>query len=257
MNRFIAVVFAATFALLSGCTTHQPDTLTQISTINALLAGAYDGQMSCSELLENGDFGIGTFDRLDGEMVVCDGTVYQVRSDGKVYTPALNTTTPFAAVTHFKPEIRIAVQAGTDFAGIEKLIDQAAPQENLFCAIRLEGTFRKMKTRSVPAQEKPYPALAEVAKHQPVFEYEAIEGTVIGFRCPEYVEGINVPGYHLHFLSKDKTCGGHILAFETEAVSGAMDLNNCFLMILPEDPDALAGIELAADRSAELEAVEK
>ncbi|MBN2162998.1 MAG: acetolactate decarboxylase [Pontiellaceae bacterium] len=244
-------------ALLAGCASTPHETLTQISTINALLAGAYDGQMRCDELLKQGDFGIGTFDRLDGEMVVCDGTVYQVRSDGKVYTPSPETTTPFAAVTCFDPEQQITISSGADFDAVEKIVDQAAPQKNLFCAIRIDGSFRKMKTRSVPAQNKPYPPLVEVAKHQPVFEYENISGTIIGFRCPQYIEGLNIPGYHLHFLSADKTKGGHILAFEIANAEARIDIANRLTMILPRDTAALADVELGADRSHELEAVEK
>jgi acetolactate decarboxylase len=113
-----------------------------------------------------------------------------------------------------------------------------------------------MKVRSVSKQEKPYPPLAEVAQQQSVFEYIGVSGTIVGFRCPSFVKGINVPGYHLHFISDDKTKGGHILGFTT--IGGNLQLDTCnrFYMVLPE-LEQFAGLDLSKDRSEELEKVEK
>ena len=87
------------------------------------------------------------------------------------------------------------------------------PPKTCFYAVMIQGEFSYVKTRSVPAQEKPYPPLAEVTKNQPTFEFTDVTGTMVGFRCPPYVTGINVPGYHLHFLTDDRTAGGHLLEF--------------------------------------------
>ena len=243
--------------LITGCMSVQKDTVMQLSTIDALLAGAYDGDLSCRELLKHGSMGIGTFDGLAGEMIVVDSQVYQVKADGKVYRPEMSTTTPFAAVCHFEPDSRLSVPEDLDYQGVKDLLDKAAPNENVFVAIRIKGKFRTMHTRSVPAQTKPYPKLAEVAKNQPEFKMKDLSGTIVGFRCPPYVTGIGVPGYHLHFLSEDLKSGGHILGFTTLAAEAEIDICNRFYLVLPGDGSSLDSLDLSSDRSAELHAVEQ
>jgi acetolactate decarboxylase len=251
MKKFL-IAFA--FLIVAGCLPHA-NRITQTSTIDALLSGAYDGQVQCSKLLEYGNFGIGTFDRLDGEMAVLDGKVYQIKSDGKVYRPSLNIKTPFASVCNFKPEIVNNVR-GLNFQTAQAMLEEKNPNPNLFLAVKITGTFKHIKVRSVPAQNKPYPPLVEVAKNQPVFEMNDVSGTIIGFRCPPFVKGVNVPGSHFHFLSQDFTRGGHVLDFEIAKAKCEFGEYNELLLILPED-DALKNIDLSKDKTLELQKVEK
>jgi acetolactate decarboxylase len=242
--------------LVAACAGPQRDTAFQTSTIDALLAGVYDGELTGAELLKHGDFGIGTFDGLDGEMIVLDGTIFQVRADGKVYRPELSVKTPFATVCRFSPDRALSVPAGTDFKALEALLDRRAPNRNLFYAIRLTGRFRFVRTRSVPGQQKPYPPLVEVTRNQPEFEMHDVSGTVVGFRCPAYVKGINVPGYHLHFLDDARTKGGHILKIEIEEAFCEVDMLDRYALKLPVNTTAFADTDLSRDRSAELTDVE-
>lgn len=253
IGRVSAVIFL--LVLMAGCAA-QHNQLTQVSTIDAILAGTYDGIMTCDNLTRYGDFGIGTFDRLDGEMVILDGTVYQVRGDGKVYRPHASVKTPFAAIVPFDSDVTETLPAGIGFASLQEIIDKRAPNKNLFAAVRVRGSFRWMKTRSVPAQSKPYPPLVEVTKTQAVFDLQDVRGTIVGFRSPPYVKGINVPGYHLHFISEDLEQGGHILDFELTKGTADIDLCNKFLLILPED-DRFGTVNLGVDRSEELERAER
>ncbi|MDY6972724.1 MAG: acetolactate decarboxylase [Thermodesulfobacteriota bacterium] len=259
MKKSIAVLCVLLFLVVgaTGCLTTPPNTLTQISTIDAILAGAYDGQITCKELLLYGDFGIGTFDRLDGEMILTGGKIYQVKDDGKVYTPSTSLSTPFASVVKFDTDIATSVDKETNFHGLEQIVDGAVSNINAFCAIRVKGLFRSMKTRSVPAQNKPYAPLVEITRNQPVFNSGQTTGTVVGFRCPVYVKGINVPGYHLHFISEDFTFGGHILEFILEKGTVEIDTCNKFFLILPEDENTFGEIDLSLDRSGELEEAER
>jgi acetolactate decarboxylase len=243
--------------LFYGCSCIPNKTVTQVSTIDALLAGAYDGQMYCRDLLRYGDFGIGTFDRLEGEMVVLDGNIYQVKADGSVFIPSASMTTPFASVCRFVGDTSFRLEGGSDFQSVCRAIDRAVPNRNVFCAVKITGAFRKMKTRSVPAQVKPYPPLAEVTKNQPVFEMENVSGTIVGFRCPPFIKGINVPGYHLHFISDDRKSGGHILDFQLTEGHCSIAINNRFFMILPEGGRGMENLDLTKDRGRELEKVEK
>jgi len=243
--------------LISGCVTPARDIVFQVSTIDALLAGVYDGNISCSNLMEHGNFGIGTFDRLDGEMVLLDGNMYQIKADGKVYKPAPSVKTPFAAICQFTSDRTIPIKAGSDYKAIENLINEYAPNQNLFYAIKITGQFSLMKTRSVPGQQKPYPPLKEVTTNQPEFNMENISGTIVGFRCPPYVKGINVPGYHLHFISSDRTQGGHILSFKIADGKCEIDVINQYFLTLPVNTKEFAETDLSKDRSKELNDVER
>jgi acetolactate decarboxylase len=249
------ILLVLVLVFCSGCLTSQTDRITQTSTIDALLAGAYDGQMTCGQLLTYGNFGIGTFERLDGEMTILNGKIYQVKSDGKVYTPAADIKTPFATVCNFKPDIQFAMQSA-DYKKAQSIIDEKVSNQNQFLAVEISGKFKHIKVRSVPAQHKPYPPLAEVTKTQPVFEMNDITGTIFGFRTPPFVKGINVPGCHFHFISSDFKQGGHVLDFELNSGNCKIDRCSEFLLILPKD-DLLKNIDLSKDKTEELQKAEK
>ncbi len=234
----------------------QKETLTQISTVNALLAGVYDGTLTSKELKGYGDFGVGTFEAVDGEMVVLDGKVYQVRSDGTAYAASDSTIVPFAAVTYFDNDRQQKIDPGLDMNGLQAALDKVIPV-NTFCAVKIEGIFSYMKTRSVPKQSKPYPPLAEVTKNQAVFEFRDVKGTIVGFRCPPFVNGVNVPGYHLHFLTADRKAGGHILDLKTADATSTLDFTPEFLMMLPDGKSDFYKVDFSGNQEQELQKVEK
>jgi acetolactate decarboxylase len=254
MNKLLLLPVLLLF--LAGCTTAPKDTLTQVSTIDALLAGACDGQMTLGELKKHGNLGLGTFDALEGEMIVIDGRVYQARVDGQVYEMPDEAATPFAAVVHFDADRTVLLNEPLSGEDLQAKIDRIEPNQNLFHALRIDGTFPAMKVRSVPKQEKPYPPLADAVKHQAVFEYTDVTGTVLGFRCPVFVKGIGVPGYHLHFISKDRKTGGHVLDFSLTGGTLKLDTCNKFFMVLT-GREEFSTIDFSQDRSHELERVEK
>ncbi len=258
MKKRSFFLFLLPVLLAGACASPRSDTITQVSTIDALLAGVYDGHLTLAELRTYGDFGLGTFDRLEGEMILLDGVFYQVKCDGRVYLPPLSTRTPFAAVTWFTVDYRETVDHPLDMAGLEEKIRGITPGANLFRAFRLRGEFSRVRTRSVPAQEKPYPPLAEVAAVQPVFELEDVAGTLVGFLSPGFVRGVNVPGFHMHFIAEDLSGGGHVLAFElARGVLEADTVHDALLIHLPVTLEAFVAADLSPDRSEELERVEK
>lgn len=260
---YIAIVVIIAVSL-TGCSNGyfwksvtNGESLVQVSTIDALLNGVYDGVMDFKTLKKYGDFGIGTFDRLDGEMVEYENKFYQIKADGKVY-PVIDTmTTPFASVTFFYSDHKIELMSGMSFEELQKYLDKVLPTTNIFYAVKIQGTFSYMKTRSVPAQQKPYPSLAEVTKNQPVFEFNDVSGTVVGFRSPPYVSAINVPGYHLHFITENKNAGGHILDFKVKEAAAYIDETPQFMMILPDSNSDFYKIDLSQDKQIELHGVEK
>lgn len=253
MKKLIIISLAVIFF---SCSRTQEVALVQISTIDALLTGLYDGAIPLDEMVQNGNFGIGTFDKLDGEMIILDGVVYQIKADGKVYQPALDLTTPFFTVTKFEePDSSFTFSPAT-FKEFEKFSDDLINNKNLFYAVKVSGNFKYVKTRSVPPQTKPYKPLSEVTKNQSLFEKENVAGTIVGFRFPQFASGINVPGYHLHFISGDKTFGGHVLdlSFENCKVE-ILPLHN-FKMMLPESSE-FSEADLKKNRAEELNRVEK
>jgi acetolactate decarboxylase len=220
-------------------------TLFQTSTIDALLEGEYDGDVDFAELEGRGDFGLGTLDALDGEMVALDGGFYQIRADGRAYEIDRRARTPFAVVTFFEPSLSRTLAAPTDFDGFCSYLDRLVGDGAPCCAVRLDGRFGYVKTRSVPRQRKPYPPLAEVVKNQPTFELRDMRGSIVGFRFPRYAQGLNVAGYHFHFITEDRSAGGHVLEFKLEGGELSVDEEADLRLELPP------GVELhAPDQSA-------
>lgn len=195
-----------------GSGDHLHHSLFQTSTIEALLGGNYDGDVTFAELEDRGDFGLGTLDALDGEMVALGGDFYQVRADGRAHAIDGRARTPFAVVTFFEPGPAHEISAPTDFDGLCALIDRLAGEARGCCAVRVDGYFDRVKTRSVPRQRRPYPPLVEVVQAQPTFELRDVAGSLVGFRFPDHARGLNVAGYHFHFITDDRGAGGHVLA---------------------------------------------
>lgn len=230
------------------------DVLFQVSTIDALLQGVYDGVMNFGELKQQGDFGIGTFEGIDGEMIALDGQYYQVKADGIAYSVNDTMTTPFSTVTYFDKDFDVIVSA-KNFTELSSALDAQIPSKNLFYAIRIDGTFPYVKTRSIPKLSKPYPLLKDAAANQSVFEFEDIKGTIVGFYTPKSAEGLNVPGYHLHLITDDNKAGGHILDLALNSSVIWLDITPTFNMALPSSGDFI-GIDLTKDLNEDLNQVE-
>jgi acetolactate decarboxylase len=231
----------------------EPHVLFQASTIGALLDGAFEGDLSFAELAEHGDLGLGTLNHLDGEMIAIDGGFFRADVDGNVTPVAAGERTPFAVVTAFEPAID--EQLPDEELSHEELLarlDELVPDDASSCAIRLDGRFDLLRARSVPRQEPPYRPLTEVVAEQHVFELHEVEGTMLGFRFPVYAEGIEVPGYHLHFISADRSRGGHVLDSRSRGLHVRLDASNDLHVELPpqvelSDPDLAAATHAAVD----------
>ena len=214
--------------------TASEDLIYQISTYDSLSKGGYAGIVSLQDLTENGDFGIGTFEHINGEMVLLDGIVYQITVDGAVHikkgSQLTGEWTPYAMVTRFYADFEGTLAGIEDYTALQSAMDAKLTHPEDFYAVRVDGTFEYIKTRSVPAQTRPYPVLSEVIKQQTCFELRNVRGTLVGFRCPAYVGDVNVAGYHLHFVRSDKTAGGHVLELKLKKGTLKMDRSAEFYM---------------------------
>lgn len=247
----VFLIFLNTFAYAQS-----PNALYQISTINAVLQGVYDGELTIKDLKQQGDFGIGTLNGLDGELIGLDGDYYQIKADGEVLKLNDDVKVPFATSLNFKPD-RFAEFQDLDYESLQKSLDKITNDKNYFYAVRIDGVFTNIKTRAIPKQTRPYKTLTEAAKDQTVFDLNNIKGTVVGFWCPQYVNGVNVPGYHLHFISDDRKFGGHILTASLKSGKVQIARINDFRMELPHDASDFGKAALNKDYSEELKAVEQ
>ncbi len=209
-----AIVIQALERLLGD----EDKTVFQTSTVNALMEGASTGDMTMGELKTHGDFGLGTFDGLDGEMIELDGKVFQVRADGHAHPVEDSARTPFATVSFFKADESARLDHPSDQPAMLAAVAAMLPSQNIFHAVRIEGRFDYVKTRAVAKQDKSV-GLEDAAREEPIFEFHDVEGTVVGFFTPDYLRGVNVPGYHLHFITTDRSAGGHMLDCRTKDVT--------------------------------------
>ncbi len=237
-------------------TPYQKDVVFQNAPIQALLAGCYSGTMSIHDLGKHGDFGFGTVDALDGEMVALDHAFYQIKPDGKVRRLKDQDTIPYATVTFFGSGQVLAPEQAMTYTELTGFLDKNLSSENLIYAIKVEGRFSWLKVRSAARQNKPYPVLTEAIKEQKIFELKDQEGTLVGFRFPSYAEGVNVPGYHFHFINKDKTLGGHVLDLRSEGVRVQLDQSRKFSMELPKSEEFLK-FRFDSDAKEAIQKVEK
>jgi len=227
----LIILFAG---LLISCAPANRDILFQTTPFITLDRGYFDGSVTCGALKEHGDFGLGTFNSLDGEMVIIDGQIYQVKTDGIAYAVNDSALTPFAQITYFDPDISVNISNCSSFSELKEYLDSKLPTVNTTYAIRIKGTFPYVKTRSVPGFEKPYPTLTDAVKSQSEFELQNVTGTFVGFRAPAYVANINVPGYHFHFITEDRKAGGHVLDCKIDSASAEIDDTDYYFVETPE-----------------------
>ena len=230
----------------------------QVALLQSLTQGYYDGIIKVSELKEHGDIGIGTFEGVNGEMIVLDGKVYQALGDGTVQEADENETVPFSNVTFFDSDVSVELKDIEDIASFKSELDKVVNDngKNMFYAVKVTGTFEKMFVRSELKQEKPYKSLDKALEtDQREFNYENITGTVVGLYCPDYMGGLNATGWHFHFISDDRTKGGHMLGLSFKEATAELDMTPSFDMMLSDNGD-FQSMELAKDVNDAIKKVE-
>jgi acetolactate decarboxylase len=223
--------------------------------INALVEGFYVENTTMAQIKKRGDFGLGTFNYLDGEMVLLDGDAYQIRSDGLVYRVGDDEKSPFACVTFFSPDTFDDLEGPFDSPDITSLLDRLIPSVNMLYAIRIDAEFHHVKTRAAPKSEN-YMPLVEATKHQSLFEFRDVKGCLAGFYTPKYMEHLNAPGYHLHFLTEDRLHGGHLISCDLKRARISVQHVPELELDLPVTLDFLTA-DLSRDTSKDLDKAEK
>ena len=227
--------------------------LFQVSTSNALVQGVFQGTVTVGELKRNGDFGLGTFEGLDGELIMLDGVCYRATGGGVVTSPPDDARVPFAVVTHFRSDSSLTTSPGS-LADLTTALDGSRPSENLFVGIRAEGRFERLSLRAACAAESGE-NLLEATAHQSEFTVVQEEGTLIGFWAPLYARAVNVPGYHFHFISEDRSLGGHLLDMEAGPLDVGIHVESELHIAIPETEEFLAA-DLSGDHQEALHQAE-
>jgi acetolactate decarboxylase len=214
------------------------DQVFQYSLFTALANSIYDGNFTVAEVKENGDLGLGTYNGLNGEMIVCNGKVYQCLADGTVRQPDNSELVPFTVLKFFEADKSLTITDTTTYPEMKNMIENKLSSANFIYAFKISGTFEYLKCGSADKQEKPYTnTLSEAIAERPTFEWENITGTMVGFWFPEYVGGVNIPGFHLHFISGDEQKAGHVLEFRASNLEIGIDMSSDFQFVLPETGD--------------------
>ena len=241
---YVALIFTlvlATVAALAITAGHQSihvagdkGVLYQVSPYSGLLNGSLGGVISAETLKQHGDFGLGTTEGMDGEIIALNGSFYLGRSDGKVYPVNDSDMIPFAAVTYFDADRTVHINGTYNFTQFDAAMSADLPSKELFYAIRIDGLFPYMKFRAVPKQAEPYPTVAEALKNESVFEMHNVKGTLVGIYSPQYSSGIEYAGYHFHFITDDRSIGGHVYDFTINGADVQLDTLPRLYMVLQE-----------------------
>jgi len=234
----VAVIFsAALYAVwqlsFSVSVIEDRETLFQISPFNTFALGNYDGEFTYGELAEHGDFGIGTLNGLNGEMIALDGVFYQIPVDGTPRQISSSEKTPYATVTFFDADQTCQVADALNYSELTAYISGLLPSENVIYAIKVHGTYDYAETRSVPVQSKPYPPLTEAVKIQTGFTLSNVAATAGGVWFPASMDGVDFTGYHLHLVTDDYGAGGHLLDCIVRNATIEIDQTCSFKLVLP------------------------
>ena len=253
-NYLFAALLLCSYTSFAQQKNHS--TLCTAGHASAFIGGLYDAYYPYSKIKQHGDFGLGAPDKLDGEVLILDGKIYQTQATGKTFEVKPSELTPFAVVNFFNADKVVKAPAGMSKEKLYAYLDSVMPNQNGIYAIRIKGEFSSIKTRAFPpVNNKPYMPLAEMLPLQHFFTVNSVKGTLVGYRIPAYMEGPNISGYHFHFLSDDKQKGGHIIELLTNDINIEIDLLDSFMVDIPQTKE-FENFDFKKDRRDELKRVE-
>ncbi|KEI72999.1 acetolactate decarboxylase [Endozoicomonas elysicola] len=227
----------------------------QYSTINALVQGYFDGSLSFAELSQKGDVKLGIIDGLDCEMIALGGADYRIDHQGLAQSTSILEKMP--AVIPFQPRILLALPEGFSYLQLQQVLDKSLLNNNHIQPIRINGHFYDLKVRSGLKQAPPYlPPVDIIKTDRIIFKHQDTEGTLVGFKTPDYMNNLNVPSYHFHFINNPRKFGGHALNLKASNGDTHIASAHQLKLRLPNDP-AFNQLNLSRDQLEDLEIVEK
>jgi acetolactate decarboxylase len=254
---FAAILFVPAFKSVAQQKTPVNDgNLYSAGYASAFIGGLYDAWYPYKKLHQHGDFGLGAPAKLDGELIMLNGKLYKTQFTGKTSPVSDAEETPYAVVCFFKVAKVYKPTGQLTKAALFKYMDSVLTNQNGIYAIHIKGNFKYVKTRAFPpVQQKPYVPLAAMLDKQHFFEFNSIKGDMVGYKLPGMMEGPHIAGYHFHFLSADKTSGGHIIDVVADGITIEVDMLNSYTMELPPTVD-FRNFDFKKDRKEEIKSVE-
>ncbi|MBD3879478.1 MAG: acetolactate decarboxylase [Quinella sp. 1Q5] len=244
MKKFLGATLLAGMMLFNTATaapahtahTKDRETIYQIALLQSLAMGYFDGSISVKNLKRHGDTGIGTFEGLDGEMIVLDGVVYRANRDCKINVVDDKVLVPFSNVTFFDKDFSVKLRDVHNKAALEKIFNDLVDSNgrNSFYMVKVPAEFNSILVRSESGAKEPYPTLVEALKTQNEITPKNISGTIVGLYCPDFMSSLNSTGWHFHFISDDKKIGGHVLELDLKSGEAIFDKTDNFRMQLPK-----------------------
>lgn len=233
----------------------EQHTIFQVSTITAVAKGLFQGCASIGDLKDHGDFGLGTFENLAGELIILDGRAYCARAQGITDEVSDKELVPFATTAYFRSDSTTALTDIKALSDLENRLDGLRPSENTFVAIRVDGLFRQIDLRAA-CKALPGEDLVAATEHQSEFSFQDIEGTLVGFWSPDHAKTITLSGYHLHFISADRRSGGHVLGLKASDLTAKLHTESDLHIAIPET-QAFLEADLKGDPTGALNIAEK
>lgn len=184
--------------------------LFQVSTLTRFQNREYDGLVSIKEMLEYGDTGFGTFHELNGEMIVLNSIPYRALGDCSIAVADQSETTPFAVLGFFSAKNKLLMEINGDIQSLMNDLTDLVSNTDKPAISRLTGVFPEIVLHGVWPEKKPYEDLDEIVRKQVVYTFKNIPGSLVGIFCPQSAIGMNVVGWHFHFISDDLKVGGHV-----------------------------------------------
>lgn len=232
-----------------NASTHKPelaavksDLFYHYSIWYAFVNKIYDGDLTVGAAKQKGDIGLGSYDRLAGELIMLDGVAYRASEDGKVSVAKDEDKIVYLNTTFFDAEQSFKIERANSYEDLRSQINPQLPSQNLFYAFKIHGQFKKMKCGGLREQKPPFTeGLDVLIPNRPIFEREDFSGTMVGFWCPKYIGDINVEAYHLHFVSDDKSFAGHVMEFEAEKLEVSIDYISQYQFEVPTSEQFLKG----------------
>jgi len=180
-----------------------------VSVVDALFNNVLESNISVSDVLKHGGFGIGTLDSVEGEMVIYENSVYTATGEGDLHCVEGSSKTPMAIVTNFIPSISIEAK-NVSFKKLLEIIDDKIINKNLLYAVKIEGVLSEIVLRCHDKQSRPFDEFKVILNKSKIFKKNNIKGVLVGFKLPHYIKNVNLVGYHFHFVDEKRKIGGHV-----------------------------------------------
>ena len=231
----------------------------QVSTLQALALGYSKAVINVEQLLKQGNTGLGTFEDVNGEMIIMDGRCYRADQAGNVTEVSPETGVPFAAVAKLYGTQQFSVESMPDLNAVRTMLTNKIEERfglNSMQIVRIDGFFEKVDARSEAPYRSHHISLKDIlGQTQKAFIFENIRGSLVGVYFPDYMDGINMPGWHLHFLSEDRTKGGHVFDVSMREGKAYLDKISSIAIDLPKEA-AFDTYSLKQDLQEEIKSVE-